>query len=121
MNKVEKFKAGLFPSDKHHFYVIGIFAIFYLIWTNLVVGFRADHFSFLLFLLGMLLAHQWTRTFTYSFVFFILFWIIYDSMRVYPNYLFNEVRIIEPYEIEKFFFEYRLMEKNLLPTNILIP
>ena len=116
MTMVEKFKIGLFPSDKHHFIVIGVFALFYLAWTNLVVGFRIDHFNFLLFLLCMLLAHQWTRTFTYSFVFFILFWIIYDSMRIYPNYLLNDVRIIEPYEIEKAIFGITIGNKIVTPN-----
>ncbi len=35
---------------------------------------------------------------------FIIYWIIYDSMRVFPNYLFNTVRILEPYNIEKTLF-----------------
>jgi inositol phosphorylceramide synthase catalytic subunit len=113
---IEKLKSGLFPADKHHFIVIGLFAVLYLLWTNLVVGFRVDHFSFLFFLLCMLLAHQWTRTFTYSFVFFILFWIIYDSMRVYPNYLFNDVSIIEPYEIEKAIFGINVDDKIITPN-----
>lgn len=33
-----------------------------------------------------------------------IYWLLYDSMRVYPNYLFNEVHIIQPYELEKSLF-----------------
>jgi len=68
------------------------------------VGLRTDHLSFLVFITLMLVSHTFTRTLTYYFIFFILFWIIYDSMRVYPNYLFNDVHISEPYNIEKQLF-----------------
>lgn len=37
-------------------------------------------------------------------IFFIVFWILYDGLRVFPNYMFNEVNIAEPYEIEKKLF-----------------
>ncbi|GIV31740.1 MAG: aureobasidin A resistance protein [Saprospiraceae bacterium] len=37
-------------------------------------------------------------------VFFIIYWVLYDSMRVYPNYEFNPVHIREPYELEKLLF-----------------
>lgn len=114
MPAFQKVKEDLFPTDKNHFFVIGIFAICYITWTNLVVGFRSDHLSFILFLLIMLLAHRWTRTFTYTFIFFIIFWILYDSMRVYPNYLVNDVNILEPYNIEKQFFG--IQEGNMVLT-----
>jgi len=104
MSIPEKVKTGFLPKDKHHFAVIALFALFYLTWTNFAVGFRSDHFVFFLVIIFMLLIHRWTRTFTYLFVFFILFWIIYDSMRIYPNYLLNDVRIKELYEIEKSIF-----------------
>jgi len=104
MSIPEKVKTGFLPRDKHHFAVVALFALFYLTWTNFAIGFRSDHFIFFLVILMMLLIHRWTRTFTYLFVFFILFWIIYDSMRIYPNYLLNDVRITELYEIEKSIF-----------------
>lgn len=39
-----------------------------------------------------------------SFIFFLIFWVIYDSMRVVPNYVLSDVHIIEPYNIEKALF-----------------
>lgn len=87
-----------------HIWVIVLFTLFYLTWNIAVVGFRVDHLSFLVFILLMFFANSWTRMFTYLFVFFILFWIIYDSMRAFPNYLVNDVHILEPYTIEKQLF-----------------
>lgn len=102
--RLHNFKAGLFPIERNHLLTLSAFSLAYIIWTTLVVGFRHDHFVFLLFMACMLLVHRWTRTFAYSFVFFILFWIIYDSMRVLPNYLVNPVHITEPYQLEKSLF-----------------
>jgi hypothetical protein len=97
-------RGNFFPTDKIHLSFTALFALIYLSWTSLFVGLRTDHVSFLFFIILMLVSHTFTRTLTYYFIFFILFWIIYDSMRVYPNYLFNEVNISEPYDIEKQLF-----------------
>lgn len=104
MRNLKEFRSDLFPVEKNHLFVIGIFALFYILWTSTVVGFREDHGSFIIFILFMSMIHRWTRTFTYSFVFFIIFWILYDSMRAFPNYLLNDIHIIQPYNIEKYLF-----------------
>lgn len=76
----------------------------YIIWVSFFVGFRVDHLYFILFFWAMYLLHPLSRKLILSSVFFLLFWIFYDSMRVFPNYLFNAVNILEPYEIEKRIF-----------------
>jgi hypothetical protein len=64
----------------------------------------------------MYLATPQTRKVVLGFVFFILFWIIYDSMRVYPNYEFNPVHLETPYELEKSLFGI-LYDGNILTPN----
>ncbi len=76
----------------------------YLAWLFLAVGFRMDHLYFILFFLVCYYLSPLSRSIILSFIFFLLFWIIYDSMRVYPNYLINPVHIAEPYELEKALF-----------------
>jgi hypothetical protein len=97
-------RGNFFPADRIHLSFTALFALIYVAWTSMFVGLRTDHISFLIFIILMLVSHTFTRTLTYYFIFFILFWIIYDSMRVYPNYLFNDVHISEPYNIEKQLF-----------------
>lgn len=98
-------KTPLFLSlGRNHILVIVIFSLLYLSWTSLILGFRSDHLSFYLFILLMLSIHHSTRKFTYYFIFFIFFWIIYDAMRAFPNYLFNDVNIKQPYDIESYLF-----------------
>lgn len=92
---------GFFPWQPAHLIATAIIAALYLLWTTWVVGMRSDHLQFLFFLLLMVTCHTWTRTLTYSFIFFILFWVIYDSMRILPNYEVNDVHILQPYLFEK--------------------
>ena len=48
--------------------------------------------------------------------FFMLYWVIYDSLRIYPNYLFNPVHIAEPYNVEKAFFGFEYLGKIMTPN-----
>lgn len=119
MITLDRLKSDLFPIEKPHLIVISLFSLCYITWTSLVVGFRIDHQAFVVFILSMFLFHRWTRTFVYSFVFFILFWVLYDSMRAFPNYLINNVHIIEPYNIEKYIFGISSNDEILTPNEYL--
>ncbi len=73
-------------------------------WGVWAVGWRGDH----LFLLSLCTLSYFgsptSRKLFWGFVFILVYWVLYDSMRVFPNYLFNEVHIAQPYEIEKAWF-----------------
>lgn len=84
--------------------IAGVFLMIYLLWLSLVIGIRTDHLYFILFLVIAYFSTALTRKLVLSFVFFWIFWILYDAMRVFPNYLLNPVHIIEPYNLEKFLF-----------------
>ena len=81
-----------------------IAAFLYLAWTVFLVGFRQDHGIFLIFLVSLYFATEETHRWVKAFIFIILYWVIYDGMRVYPNYLVNPIHIAEPYEWEKAWF-----------------
>lgn len=61
-------------------------------------------------------AHDKSRRFILGFSIFIIFWIIYDSMRIIPNYEVSTVHIQEPYEFEKILFGINV-NGNLLTPN----
>lgn len=96
--------------------IAGAFASIYLAWTTFFVGFRSDHLSFLLFVLVMFFASKTTRNLTLGLGFFIIYWIIYDGMRVLPNYEVNPVHITEPYELEKSLFGISYQGDTLTPN-----
>jgi membrane-associated phospholipid phosphatase len=79
-------------------------ALVYLIWVWLAVGLRSDHLVFTGLCLGLYFLHPLSRKLVLALFFFVIYWVIYDSMRVYPNHLFNPVHIAEPYNLEKALF-----------------
>lgn len=87
-----------------HYYTLAAFIALYCIWLVSFVGFRQDHIYFLLVIASAFVLHRSTRIFAYCSIYFILFWIIYDAMRISPNYLWNDIHILEPYNIEKLLF-----------------
>jgi inositol phosphorylceramide synthase catalytic subunit len=79
-------------------------SVAYLILSYLLVGFKADQ----LILVGIFnfcfFASRLTRQFIIGFSIFIIYWIIFDYMKAFPNYLFNSVHIGDLYQTEKVLF-----------------
>jgi len=99
--------------------VAGLFLAIYLFWHYFVIGFRIDHLNFILVLSLLYFASSVTRKLVIGFVFFWIFWIIYDAMRIYPNFNFNDIHILEPYNIEKSLFGIQSANGQLTPNEYL--
>lgn len=81
-----------------------LLVVAYLAWNYFVVGLRSEHYFLILLWLGAYYAHEKSRKFVIGFSVFIVYWIIYDSMRILPNYEVSEVHILQPYQLEKALF-----------------
>ncbi len=80
--------------------IVGLYIIF-----NIIIGdLRSEHIFLTFLWLILFYAHKKTRAFAIGFSFFIIFWILYDSMRAIPNYTISKVHIREPYDLEKLLF-----------------
>jgi inositol phosphorylceramide synthase catalytic subunit len=99
-----------------HTKIIVFYTLFYVMWCTFVIDFRIDHLYFHLLIVTCFLLHASTRKFVLSFLFFIIFWILYDGLRVYPNYMLNSVHIIEPYIFEKSLFGINAGNQILTPN-----
>lgn len=95
-----------------------LFAIclIYFLWVYFFVGIRSDHFALLFIVLGGYLTHAYSRKLVSAFFIFIIYWVIYDSMRVFPNYEFNTIYIEEPYLLEKELFGIELNDQLVTPN-----
>jgi len=89
---------------KRDIIINSLIAIIYLIWTHFAGGTRPEHYFLVFLWFIMFYAHEKTRRFILGFSIFIIFWIIYDSMRILPNYEVSAVHIKQPYELEKLLF-----------------
>ena len=76
----------------------------YLGWVFLFVGYRSDHLPFMLILGSMYLLTEGTHKFFLGFFGLTLSWILLDSLRVFPSYLYNDVHIEDIYHAEKALF-----------------
>jgi len=88
-----------------------------LLYLGAVVGLmklRDDHVMLLTVLWIAYFAHAESRKIFYGFVWILLYWLIYDSLRVYPNYMVNPVHIAQPYDLELAWFG--IMEGGQLLT-----
>ncbi|MDQ3278176.1 MAG: phosphatase PAP2 family protein [Bacteroidota bacterium] len=79
-------------------------SVVYLLLSRMLVGFKGDQ----LVLVGIFnlcfFASRVTRQFIIGFSIFIVYWILFDYMKAFPNYLFNEVHIADLYNTEKALF-----------------
>jgi hypothetical protein len=76
----------------------------YMAWALVMGAIRSDQLFLAGFYLLLFYGNEKTRKFITGFSIFIIYWIIYDSMRILPNYEVSPVRIQEPYLLEKSLF-----------------
>lgn len=84
--------------------VVTFFSLAYLMLSALLIGFKTDQlFLALLFNLLYYLSSA-TRRFILAFLVFIVFWVIFDSMKAFPNFNFNNIHVRELYQAERSVF-----------------
>jgi hypothetical protein len=93
-----------------------ILVLAYVLWNLFIGDFRQDHILTIVLWLGAFYAHEKSRKFILAFSVFIVYWIIYDSMRIIPNYEVSTAHIREPYEIEKQLFGITLNNQLITPN-----
>lgn len=76
----------------------------YLILMHFLTGLRFEHLLIILLLNGLFFVNGGTRKFVLGFAIFAVFGMLYDIMRVFPNYCFRPVDIAGLYDMEKTWF-----------------
>jgi len=76
-------------------------SIFYLVFVSILTGLRTEHWVIVFILNGMFYAGKPTRRFILGFGIFVVFAMLYDIMRAFPNYLYRPVDIMGLYNLEK--------------------
>lgn len=100
---------------KHSLLVTAI-TVAYLCVSALLIGFKTDQ-VFLAALFNILYyASLPTRKFILAFSIFIVFWIIFDSMKAFPNYKVSAIHVEDLYHAEKTVFGINDHGKVLTPN-----
>lgn len=76
----------------------------YLLLAAWLVGYKSDQVFLVLLFNTLFYLSGPTRRFILGFSVFIVFWIIFDSMKAFPNYRYNTVHIESLYHAEKRLF-----------------
>jgi hypothetical protein len=92
--------------NKKFDYKITIFlvSLLYLLLVGLLEGLKVEHWAIVGFYNLCLWANPKSRKFILAFTVFVIFGIIYDLMKVYPNYKVNSVDVASIYHFEKGLF-----------------
>ncbi len=81
-----------------------IISLLYLLLSALLIGFKTDQLFLVLLFNTLFYLSGTTRRFIIGFSVFIVFWIIFDFMKAFPNYHYNTVHIESIYRAEKHLF-----------------
>ncbi len=92
----------------------------YLFWMSIVGDIKTDQLLIILIWLIPYYAFEKSRKFILGFSVFLLFAIIYDSMRIMPNYDVSVAHIKEPYDLEKYLFGFEYLGKVLTPNEFFL-
>lgn len=88
---------------KDKYILVGL-ALLYLWVFNSLIGIKGEHIFLSLFCVTAYTIHPHGKKFVFAFLIFLIYWIIWDGMKAFPNYMFHEVNIRELYDLEKGIF-----------------
>jgi len=105
---------GLFA--KKNIILTTAISLIYLLLAKILIGFKIEQLILVLIFNGLYYASFPTRKFITGFSVFIVFWILFDSMKAFPNYLYNTVHIESLYNAEKSLFGIHFQNKIITPN-----
>ncbi|WP_266206148.1 phosphatase PAP2 family protein [Pontibacter kalidii] len=96
--------------------LLAALSVGYILLSYLLVGFKTDQLVLVGLANILYFATPITRKFISGFSIFIVFWVLYDYMKAFPNYWFNPVHIQDLYNAEKAVFGIRSGGTILTPN-----
>src|ERR1700722_9870828 len=79
-------------------------SLLYLLFSSWLIGYKSDELFLVLLFNTLFYLSGTTRRFILGFTVFIVFWVLFDSMKAFPNYRYNTVHIETIYRLEKSLF-----------------
>ncbi|MDF2431108.1 MAG: inositol phosphorylceramide synthase catalytic subunit [Mucilaginibacter sp.] len=96
--------------------IVSAISLFYLLVSWILVGFKTDQIVLMAIFNSLFFLSPITRKFILGFSIFIVYWIIFDYMKAFPNYNYNTVHIADLYNLEKQLFGINFHGKRLTPN-----
>ena len=86
--------------------------------SALLIGYKTDQLFLVLLFNTLFYLSGPTRRFILGFTIFIVFWVIFDSMKAFPNYRYNTIHIASLYHAEKSLFGIRFLVDGITVPGI---
>lgn len=109
------YRSSNFYSPKNILSAAAVTAL-YLFVSYLLIGYKTDQLVLAGIFNVFYFAHPVARKFILGFSIFIVYWIIFDYMKAFPNYRFNTVHITDLYNHEKALFGIGSGEARVTPN-----
>jgi membrane-associated phospholipid phosphatase len=91
-------------------------SLLYLLASYLLIGWKTEQLVLIALCNTLYFASMATRKFILGFAVFVVFWILFDSMKAFPNYNFNTVHIKSLYDAELNLFGIPVANKTITPN-----
>jgi membrane-associated phospholipid phosphatase len=102
------------------FLIVPLLSLLFLLFANFTTGIRGDHYALVILVNTGFIISAFTRRLFTGLAIIIVYWIIYDSMKAWPNYEFNSVDIAPLYNLEKSIFGIQTGSTILTPNEYLL-
>lgn len=109
-----KSTATLFSA--RHLLMTTVVSAVYLLFSYWLIGYKQEQLSLVILFNACYYLSRVTRKFILGFSIFIFFWIIFDFMKAFPNYVYQAVHIEDLYNAEKKWFGVQQGEVVLTPN-----
>jgi len=103
------------PHPKHYAVATSV-AVIYPLLSYFLIGYKPEQLLLVLIFISFYLATPVTRKFILGFSIFIVFWVIFDYMKAFPNYHYQQVHIKSLYDAELRLFGISQDTQTLTPN-----
>lgn len=104
------------PPIHRQVLILGVLSLGYLLLSFMLVGFKSDQLFLIALVNGLYFASNQSRKFLIGFSIFLVYWIVFDYMKAFPNYQYNSVHIESLYLLEKKLFGIHYGQSMLTPN-----
>jgi inositol phosphorylceramide synthase catalytic subunit len=99
--------------------VVSLLSIAYLLISFLLVGYQPDQLVLVALCNALFYSSKISRKFLIAYTTFLVYWIIFDYMKAFPNYRYSPVHIADLYNFEKHLFGINFQGNLLTPNEYL--
>ncbi|RYY10735.1 MAG: phosphatase PAP2 family protein [Cytophagaceae bacterium] len=101
-------------------WLVPLLSVAYLLFSYFLIGFRPEQLVLVALCNGCYFLSATTRRFITGFSIFVVFWVLYDYMRAFPNYAYRAVDVAGLYHAEQHLFGIRSGGQLLTPNEFFL-